>query len=93
MGVPSCKEIAGSGVHMYNWDRCNPILFLHLSSSAPMLQRHVAHHSSWNSTTALLSQSLYLLTCTPPPNHTFLIQYQPTTKKETKDLHPCNYEV
>ncbi|KAL4282254.1 hypothetical protein GQ457_03G019030 [Hibiscus cannabinus] len=23
MGVPSCEETAGSGVHVYSWDRCN----------------------------------------------------------------------
>ncbi|KAK8601100.1 hypothetical protein V6N12_050942 [Hibiscus sabdariffa] len=29
-----------------SWDRCNLVLFLQLSSSAPMLQRHVARHPS-----------------------------------------------
>ncbi|KAK8636900.1 hypothetical protein V6N13_064335 [Hibiscus sabdariffa] len=46
MGVPSCEETAGPRVHVYSWDRCNLVLFLRLSSSAPMLQRHVAHPHS-----------------------------------------------
>ncbi|KAK8978810.1 hypothetical protein V6N11_048082 [Hibiscus sabdariffa] len=29
-----------------SWDRCNLVLFLQLSSSAPMLQRHVARYPS-----------------------------------------------
>ncbi|KAL4384621.1 hypothetical protein GQ457_15G015980 [Hibiscus cannabinus] len=73
--------------------RCNPVLFLHLSSSAQMLQRYGAHHPSWNAAASLPSQSLYLLTCTPPLNHTFLIKYQTTTTKKIKNLHPCNYAV
>ncbi|KAL4379425.1 hypothetical protein GQ457_02G023700 [Hibiscus cannabinus] len=70
----------------------NPCLELNNgdSSSAPMLQHRLAQHPSWNIVASLLSQSLYLHTCTSPPNNTFLMQYQPSTNKEAENLHPCN---
>ncbi|KAK8625771.1 hypothetical protein V6N13_056931 [Hibiscus sabdariffa] len=70
----------------------NPCLELNNSnsSSAPMLQYRVAHHPSWNTAASLPSQSLYLHTCTSPPNNTFLMQYQPSTNKKAESLHPCN---
>ncbi|KAL4332672.1 hypothetical protein GQ457_07G008250 [Hibiscus cannabinus] len=60
---------------------------------APMLQYLVIATPSCNVAASYPSPTLYLLTCTPPLNHTFLMQYQPTTNKKTKDLHPCNYAV
>ncbi|KAL4271881.1 hypothetical protein GQ457_13G011970 [Hibiscus cannabinus] len=66
------------------------VIFLRLSSSAPMLQHFVAHHPSWNTAASLPSQSLYVHTCTSPPNTTFLKQYQPSTSKKAGNQHPCN---
>ncbi|KAL4272980.1 hypothetical protein GQ457_13G011940 [Hibiscus cannabinus] len=57
---------------------------------APMLQHRVAHHPSWNTAASLPSQSLYVHTCTSPPNNTFLKQYQPSTSKKAGNQHPCN---
>ncbi|KAL4382854.1 hypothetical protein GQ457_15G014600 [Hibiscus cannabinus] len=70
--------------------RCNLCRFPHLSSIAPMLQHRVAHHPSWNTVASLPSQSLYLHTCTSPPNNTFLKQYQPSSNEKAGNQHPCN---
>ncbi|KAL4271562.1 hypothetical protein GQ457_13G014550 [Hibiscus cannabinus] len=70
----------------------NPCLELNNgdSSSAPMLQHRVTHHPSWNTAVSLPSQSLYLHTCTSPPNNTFLKQYQSSTNKKAGNQLPCN---
>ncbi|KAK8632872.1 hypothetical protein V6N13_073251 [Hibiscus sabdariffa] len=60
---------------------------------APMLQYRIAHNPSRNAAASLPSQSLYLHTCTSPPNSTFLMQYQSSTIKKAKNLHPCNNAV
>ncbi|KAK9028474.1 hypothetical protein V6N11_025634 [Hibiscus sabdariffa] len=78
---PTCREnwlksprVAGIGASF--------VIFFSLSSSAPMLQHHFAHHPSWNATASLPPQSLLSHTCTSTPNSTFLKQYQPSTSKE-----------
>ncbi|KAL4298183.1 hypothetical protein GQ457_12G015010 [Hibiscus cannabinus] len=69
---------------------CNLFRFPRFSSIALMLQHPVAHHPSWNTAAPLPSQSLYLHTCTSPPNKTFLRQYQPSSNKKAGNQHPCN---
>ncbi|KAL4347479.1 hypothetical protein GQ457_17G008030 [Hibiscus cannabinus] len=62
----------------------NAIAFL-LPWVFPLVKRRLAQKS----TSSLPSQSLYLHTCTSPPNNTFLKQYQPSTNKKVGNKHPC----
>ncbi|KAK8573037.1 hypothetical protein V6N12_029075 [Hibiscus sabdariffa] len=59
----------------------------------PWVFPHVKRHLAQKSTLSLPSQSLYLHTCTSPPNNTFLMQYQSSTIKKAENLHPCNNAV